>query len=208
MEAPKLIKDTPEGCEGFLRTLGPIVGDDPALLARGVNEFLAGCLGYRKHLDGVALPVRHEDRRVHGIQVRTGKPGHKYLWITPATYHVSLDYGASLKAGFRVCEGVIKADVSAIRTGTSAVAINGVASWKSILPLVESVRPVSVTLAFDNDWKDNGPVRRCRRDLASALTALRVDVFTEEWDDKYKGIDDYLASGQPLCGIERRSYSP
>lgn len=198
---------TPDENEKLLATL-ELVKDDPDLKARGVDNVLASHLGYSVHPLGVALPVRHEDGRVHGIQVRTGKQGQKYRWITPATYHVSPVSLNFLKGGFRICEGVIKADVSSYLTSYPSVAINGVSSWKSILPLVETMRPVSVTISFDQDWKVSGPVRRCRRDLAAALTNLRVDVYTEEWPEQYKGIDDYLAAGQPVCGIERVSYNP
>lgn len=185
-------------------------GELLSLEQRGIDHDLACFFGYGVWSDpkGIALPSRGLDGKTKGIQVRIGKAGHKYHWVTPPCVHVSKSGNTHLQTGFRVVEGIIKADVAAYRTGYPTVAINGCSNWKALIPLVEEVQPKQVVLAFDLDWKTKAGVRKARRDLALALLARRIDVFTEEWPDQFKDIDEYLASGGPACGIERQSYNP
>ena len=202
----------------FLDALPPVTETTggEVLRERGLSVEMANWYGYRVHERGIALPSRSEDGlTILGIQLRTGLPGHKYEWlkvegVSPpysALYHVCQRSVGFLQQGFRLTEGVIKADVSATLTPVPTVGIMGVSSWVNILPLVRKVRPVWVSLAFDQDWKTNGGVRRARRDLARALNSERIDVFTESWPEEYNGIDDFLASGRPVCEIERNSWS-
>lgn len=163
--------------------------------------------------EGLALAFVDENDFVRGIQVRTGKAGRKYEWMSGgkggssgAPYHVALTGRERLAQGFRVTEGWIKAESAAYHTHVPTVGIAGTYSWQSVVELADRIRPPWVYLAFDMDWEVNAAVRRCRRDLSMALAYRQIDVYHERWDPKYNGIDDYLASGSR--DIERQQVVP
>lgn len=206
----------------FFPLAGPIIkplhdrgmGDDLICLLTGLERMRWSPLNplLPSHPEGIALLAVDEDALGRGIQVRTGKPGRKYQWLVGgeygepgSPYHVALMGKDRLGQGFRVTEGIIKAEVSAYRTGVPTVGITGVNSWKELLPMIEKVRPPWVALAFDMDWRENAAVRRCRRELAQSIVARRVDVYCESWSADHNGIDDFLAAG--IGQVDRQTWT-
>jgi hypothetical protein len=122
---------------------------------------------------GILIPVRDPNGRVFAFQVRRddGGNGGKYLWFsggetssgTPA--HVPL--GVAAADTVRVTEGPLKADIAFVLDGVPTIAVPGVASWPSALPVLQTLGAKVVRLAFDADLL-------VKRGVADALVELHT----------------------------------
>jgi hypothetical protein len=154
---------------------------------------------------GLLIPVRDTDAKIVALKVRSND-GHdtygKYLYVsggggkscgTPT--HVPLGVQGPVPI-LRVTEGELKADIATTVSDLPTIGIPGVNTWPSVLPVIESLSPQRVHLAFDADCATKPNVAKCLLDLAEALVQLGLDVHIETWSiDDGKGIDDLLAAG-------------
>ncbi len=104
--------------------------------------------------------------------------------------------GTLLPFCLRVIEGELKAEVCHHKTSIPTIGIPGVTNWVLCLPLLQSLAPDRVLIAFD--WPDvlsKPPV--CQQLLAFCLElqAQGYDFSVEYWDSSHKGLDDLLSSG-------------
>lgn len=92
-------------------------------------------------------------------------------------------------------EGALKADVITELTGYSVLSIAGVNSTKylpkALLDLKEKGLE-KICIAFDMDIKHNIYVKNAYDKITSLLTNVELPFSTLEWDDTYKGLDDFL----------------
>jgi hypothetical protein len=154
---------------------------------------------------GVLVPIRHLDGAIVGLVVRCDEPGEggKYRWLSSkaaggpgplVSVHVPMFAGAHLEV--RLTEGQLKADVATALSGVLTLGVPGVGSWRLALPVLERLKPDSVLLAWDADWRHNPHVARSLGDCARYLKKARFDVQMEDWcPDQGKGIDDLLLHG-------------
>ena len=154
---------------------------------------------------GLLIPVRDTDAKIVALKVRSND-GHetygKYVYVsggggkscgTPT--HVPLGVQGPVPI-LRVTEGELKADIATTVSDLPTIGIPGVNTWPSVLPVIESLSPQRVHLAFDADCATKPNVAKCLLDLAEALVQLGLDVHIETWSiDDGKGIDDLLAAG-------------
>jgi hypothetical protein len=95
-----------------------------------------------------------------------------------------------------VTEGELKANVATALSGIVTVSVPGVSAWRGALPVLRTLRPERVLLAFDADGATNAHVARATDATAEALSREGWGVAIEVWDDeRAKGIDDALAAG-------------
>jgi hypothetical protein len=154
---------------------------------------------------GLLIPCRDLDCRIFGLNVRRDEAagGGKYLWLSstnhggpgPAVaWHVPLHAGDTRTV--RVTEGVLKADVTTALSNTLTIGIPGAGLWRMAIPVLERIRPDTVLLAWDADWRHNPHVAKSLGDCAWELNDLGYDVEFEFWQPRLgKGIDDVLANG-------------
>lgn len=119
------------------------------------------------------------------------------------------EYWSKLLFNFTIpivlAEGARKAG-SVLSRGIPCISIPGVATGGKLgrlRPELESYCRYGrqFYLAFDRDIVTKRPVQQALHNLGRMLAAKGAMVYVLEWDNRYKGIDDYLASGgelQPL----------
>jgi hypothetical protein len=112
---------------------------------------------------GLLIPVRDLDGHIVALKVRADDPsdGPKYTTISStkhggpspgAQVHVPLSSGQHGDT-VRLTEGELKADVTTALSGILTIAMPGVSMWSKTLPVLQSLRPQRVLLAFDADWR-------------------------------------------------------
>lgn len=154
-------------------------------------------------LRGILVPVRDEEGRLVGAQIRLDHDQHgRYRWLSSgglpggvasgSPCHVAPGSGTEVW----VTEGPLKADLAADRLGVPVLGLAGVTTWRRALPLLEALRTSTVILAFDQDIRP--ATQRTVEDQARRLeTACRNAGWTVRratWSAEYKGLDDALAA--------------
>jgi len=82
-------------------------------------------------------------------------------------------------------------------SGVPTVSFPGVASWRTVLPIIEALQAKKVRVAFDADADKNPTVARPLRACVKNLLAHGYTVELERWPgDAGKGIDDVLTIGR------------
>ena len=160
---------------------------------------------------GLVVPVRDLKGRIVALKVRCDDPGDgpKYLYISSAAnggpgpgapVHVPLqDSTRSLDDTVRVTEGELKADAATRLSGILTISVPGVSAWRGVLPVLASLGPKCVRLAFDADSATNLLVARAAHETAKAVALEGYDVVLESWDRVLaKGVDDALVRGLPI----------
>lgn len=104
-----------------------------------------------------------------------------------------------------ITEGGKKAVSLADNLGVACLAIPGVEMWKKpgdsdTIELVDNLALLAVpnrpiNLYWDSDWREKTQVASALQRCGETLTAGGCVVTVAVWDEQYKGIDDYLASG-------------
>jgi hypothetical protein len=155
---------------------------------------------------GLLLPVRNVDGHIVALKVRADElgGGPKYSTVSSAKHggpspgapmHVALSSGLAGET-IQLTEGELKADVATALSGVLTIAVPGVSMWCKALPVLQSLRPQRVLLAFDADWRTNPHVAHALGQAAFALAKTGYEVQVEDWAPALgKGIDDLLASG-------------
>jgi hypothetical protein len=154
---------------------------------------------------GLLIPVRNLDGLIVALKVRADDPaaGQKYTTVSSKKYggtspgahvHVPL-YDGQRGETIRLTEGELKADVATTLSGILTVSVPGVAMWDKALPVLQTLRPQWVLLAFDADWRTNPHVAEALGKVGFELIKTGYEVQVEVWDPALKGIDDLLAAG-------------
>ena len=156
---------------------------------------------------GLVVPVRDPVGRVVALKVRPDKPNGsgKYCYLSSAKYggpspgspaHVPLGVCGPCPV-VRVTEGELKADIATRLSGVPTVSFSGVASWRSVVPLLQTLGAKTVQVAFDADAPTNRHVAKALRDCVEELLTLGYAIELERWPiDAGKGIDDVYAAGK------------
>lgn len=147
---------------------------------------------------GLLIPVRGRMGEIEALRVRPDHPGDggKYRWLSSAAKggpssgshcHVPL-FGGGIcdkerETVIRITEGELKADLVTHLTGVLTISIPGVASWRKVVPLLDSLAPATVRIAFDADVKNNSAVQKALQNLWTYCRA-RNDIESlgiEKW---------------------------
>ena len=154
---------------------------------------------------GLLIPVRTQDSAIVGLVVRVDDPGDggKYRWLS-SRYHDGpgplVACHAPMFAGdtrtVRLTEGALKADVATALSGVLTLGLPGVAPWRLAIPVLSRIKPATILLAFDADWRDNRHVAKPLGDCAWTLNDLGYHLQFEFWQPRLgKGVDEVLANG-------------
>lgn len=156
---------------------------------------------------GMIIPCRDLEGRVTALKIRVDNPnsesGGKYVYISSRSYagpgpgaqvHVPIHDFKNISV-VRITEGELKADIATVLSGILTLSIPGVSCWQSAIPVLKSLNPKQVLLAFDSDWRENPCVARALVRTTRTISEEGYDVLMETWDPAVKGIDDLLAAG-------------
>jgi putative DNA primase/helicase len=185
-----------------------------------------GFAGYQRRVPALLIPLHDVHGREAGWQSRPDHPrarGEKAIkYETPAGSALALDCPPRCRAGLAdpsrrlwITEGVRKVDALA-SCGEVALGLSGVYGWRgrnefgglTRLPEWEEValNGREVALVFDSDARTNQNVQTALARLARWLEAkgARVTILLPPASDDHKvGVDDFLAAGGSLDGLER-----
>ncbi|MFC2033708.1 DUF3854 domain-containing protein [Chloroflexota bacterium] len=181
------------------------------LQAKGVK--LAGIPGFYLeagywHLSGpsgIAIPVRDTRSRIVGLQIRCDNAeGGRYKWLSSRGFNVGCSPGTPIHVSGNVpnnselwiTEGVLKADIAALKLGRLVLAVAGVGNWSGVIPIIRELRPERVIVAFDMDKVSNSAVKLHTDALMTCLIKRGIRTFEANWDTHFKGLDDLLTGDQ------------
>lgn len=160
-------------------------------------------------LDGYYVGYKYFNVLTTGLQIAVNKEKvsgdiGKYIWLSSANNHYGVRSGASthyvgsIEPTLFITEGATKANLFHKFTGLSAIAISGINVHEELLKqldyLISSNKLKHVVLMFDMDKLVNEHVADGIQNLKSKLSNKfpQLSVGEIDWDEKHKGIDDYL----------------
>jgi AAA domain/Domain of unknown function (DUF3854) len=165
---------------------------------------------------GLMIPVRNEKGQIIAIQLRTEDEDGKYKWFSASEnsvgspVHVPLACQGRSMDTIRITEGPLKADLTC-ELSTMPIPTIGIASvstWKSVLPVLYTLLPKRILLAWDSDWRTKPQVKLSLNECFRQLQEEGFEVDVEVWDEKYKGIDDLLSAGGKPSIVGQKEIEP
>lgn len=171
---------------------------------RGVPGFYKnqGLWTLRHNAKGFFIPVRDIDKNIQGLQIRLNKTDSmKYIWLSTADYDSGS--GAETWAHFvgspeetiYITEGPLKADIIHRFNNVPVIAVPGVNALTHLEIMLKELKKLGVSkiiTAFDMDYKTNEHVFKSYNKLLEILYGLGLSTKRLNWDENYKGYDDYL----------------
>ena len=195
------------GVPGFYEYYGKIK------FIREKKGILVPVRNFHGYIEGLQLRIDEEEREVE----EDGKLSQKYKWISSkmllkgcglSAIHYACEYKWNKKkeefypvfgedATFYLTEGPMKADISHFLTDYKFpfVAVAGVNHTTKLKGELEKLRGIGVkriVLMYDMDYKTNPHVQKALQTTKEIVKAQGLQLVCAEWDEKFKGIDDYL----------------
>ena len=160
----------------------------------------------RKFQSGIMIPQRNGRGEIQGFQIRFDNPKGdcpRYISLSsrdmengaPAHSYCHLARGKKGCKTVILTEGALKADVISDLTGYTVIAVPGVNSRKYLPDALKSLKWYGlekVLIAFDMDKTTNVHVLNALERLKKEISSLGLEYCVLNWDEKYKGLDDYL----------------
>ncbi len=153
---------------------------------------------------GYFVPYTNIEGLCCGMQIRLDvSKKMKYIWFSSSKKiggcgRTSVPHFSNifnLSESVYITEGGLKADVAHCLSHKTFVALAGV-SQLSILPnlfkQLKNAGVKNIVDCFDSDCKYNEHVEKARGRLKAEVENAGLIYHRLEWDEKYKGIDDYL----------------
>ena len=178
-----------------------------------------------KQNPGIMIPVREvpEDfsngclGKIQGIQIRYDdeiKPGLRYMWLS--TRDMEFGSGAEVWTHFVgypektiwLTEGPLKGDIANMFLDEPFICVPGVNCLSHLEDQLKRLMDFGVRhvkTAFDMDYKTKPTVQKAYNNLIELLSGLGLTYERVTWDERFKGIDDYLY-GVYLKKTDREAY--
>lgn len=158
---------------------------------------------------GILIPMMSIDRKIQGFQIRLDNPreGNKYLWFSSKNKAQGLSSGSpahitnpleiNSNPVIYLTEGGLKADIACALSGKSFIGVAGVNNQSDLPELFNNLKQLGVKRivdCFDRDCEYNVQVEKARRKLKSKVLKAGLIYTRMSWDNRFKGIDDYMAA--------------
>ena len=158
---------------------------------------------------GILIPMMSIDRRIQGFQIRLDNPreGNKYLWFSSKNKTQGLSSGSpahitnpleiNSNPVIYLTEGGLKADIACALSGKSFIGVAGVNNQSDLPELFNNLKQLGVKRivdCFDRDCEYNEQVEKARSKLKSKVLKAGLIYTRMSWDNRFKGIDDYMAA--------------
>lgn len=154
--------------------------------------------------EGILIPSYYEgvSGKLRGIQIRLDNYiKSKYIWLSatnkggkssgsPVTYLK----GSERKNALFVIEGILKAIIFHELTGCSVVGIPGVDCQSELPQFFADNNYTYIINTFDMDYLTNLNVKKAENKLRDCAFKFNKKYVRLVWNNKYKGIDDYLCA--------------
>lgn len=172
-------------------------------------------------VDGIGIPIRNHDREIVALQVRSrnplAQPRYKFVsssFVSRPQYSEDYDRGcgpaatANVVYPYRmtnitkcVCitEGTFKAAQFAEHYDAVGLSVQGVNNTKDVVPELNALtgklhldKKPAIYVAYDMDLYENKQVLKALLKLTDQLHDAGYLVYYLNWNEKWKGIDDFL----------------
>lgn len=158
---------------------------------------------------GILIPMMSIDRKIQGFQIRLDNPreGNKYLWFSSknkaqglssgSPAHITNPLESNSNPVIYLTEGGLKADIACALSGKSFIGVAGVNNQSDLPELFRNLKQLGVNRivdCFDRDCEYNEQVEKARRKLKIKVSKAGLIYTRMSWDNRYKGIDDYMAA--------------
>lgn len=158
---------------------------------------------------GILIPMMSIDRKIQGFQIRLDNPreGNKYLWFSSknkaqglssgSPAHITNPLESNSNPVLYLTEGGLKADIACALSGKSFIGVAGVNNQSDLPELFRNLKQLGVNRivdCFDRDCEYNEQVEKARRKLKIKVSKAGLIYTRMSWDNRYKGIDDYMAA--------------
>lgn len=159
--------------------------------------------------EGILIPMMSVDRKIQGFQIRLDNPrkGNKYLWFSSKSKAQGLSSGSpahltnpltnNANHVVYLTEGGLKADVAYALSGKPFVGVAGVNNQNCLPELFSNLKKLGVKRivdCFDRDCEFNEQVEKARRKLKNKVINNGLGYSRMSWDNRFKGIDDYMVA--------------
>jgi hypothetical protein len=160
-----------------------------------------------RYAEGYLIPVINIRKQVIGFQIRLDEPKGKdkktrYIWFSSAYKDKGVSSGSPIHLTSNkpskfvyLTEGPLKADIAAYKSHKVFAAVAGVNNQKPLNAFFRGLKANGTKVivdCFDSDCVCNEQVEKARRKLARTVIQNGLKYIRMEWDQAYKGIDDYL----------------
>lgn len=160
-----------------------------------------------RYSEGYLIPVINIKRQVVGFQVRLDEPIGKnkktrYIWFSSAYKEKGVSSGGPIHITsgkpskyIYLTEGPLKAYIAAFKSNKTFAAVAGVNNQKPLNAFLRELKANGTKVivdCFDSDCIHNEYVEKARRKLAQKVVYNGLEYIRMEWNQAYKGIDDYL----------------
>ncbi len=171
-------------------------------------------LNLGEYCDGIMIPIMSLDSRIQGFQIRLDNPfkNTKYIWLSSSSLEsgVSSCSPAHFVGSFDgniayVTEGALKGDIANSLSNKSFLCVAGVNQYNALdeaLVLLKSKGITTIIEAYDSDKYTNETVEKGSLKLIEKANDLGFEVHRLKWNEKYKGIDDFLYSKKQKRSIK------
>lgn len=151
---------------------------------------------------GILIPVRDIQGRIQGLQIRRDNvKKRKFRWFSSTDRRDGCraeswtHLAGPIRNKIILTEGPMKADVIHALTGITVLAVPGVNALVQLQKTLEQMREEGlreIKTAFDMDLRTNPHVQEAYQKLLELLKNMGFRYGTYLWDERYKGLDDYL----------------
>ena len=161
---------------------------------------------FSKFSSGILIPVRSMDGRIEGFQIRLDHPkdDRKYIWFSSSNQFRGASIGGPVHfigdpadETVYVTEGALKANVAHSLSRKTFVALAGVSHYKALEPVFSQLKEngtKQIIEAYDMDKYTNPHVERACMEMIKIANSFGFQVHRLRWNERYKGIDDWLAN--------------
>ena len=165
---------------------------------------------FHKKASGILIPVCALDGHVEGFQIRLDHPieDKKYIWFSSSNQFRGASIGGPVHfignpaaKTVYVTEGALKANVAHGLSGRTFLAVAGVTHYEALRPAFAQLRENGTTdiiEAYDMDKETNPHVQRACMNMIRIANEYGFQVHRLKWDERYKGIDDWLKHQQVI----------
>lgn len=168
-------------------------------------------LNFKSACSGILIPVRDISGMIQGFQIRLDRPFEdkkgkktKYIWFSSVEFEKGVSSGSPAHFIGDPCdetvfitEGPLKAEAAYSLSGRTFLAVAGVGnidSLKDALEILKRNGTKTMYECYDMDQNVNEHVKRATAKLIEHIKNYGFNAKHLKWDEKYKGIDDFLLS--------------
>lgn len=142
-----------------------------------------------------ATPEKKEKYKKYGRYGSYGEKGCSTSGLE-SIHYAGFDYNSDkTPESVWLTEGVLKADIASTLSGKAFIALIGVSVYSQLPKELEYLKQHGtkrICVAVDMDYKEKKSVKNSLNTICGMVEEAGLECREMSWDDRYKGIDDFL----------------